>query len=285
MNRTIKWLLGVVVAFGLAGLMIFAFIEGRQELARERERERPIKVAPKDSRTANGDLTVTVDREIQKRIGLETALLESRTVRPEVVAYGRLQEDPAASFVVRAPVAGVVRSGPERSWPSLGEFLSDGAAIGVIEPRIAPIERVALTTRLSDARAAVESAEARSNTARLAYERARALNADNKNVSDRVVQEAEAILKAEEAQLAAARRNVAQLEAAASAEASGTRPIPLAVAQGGEVVEMLARPNETVESGQPILRVTRFDRLLARVDIPPGETVDRSATTARIALV
>ncbi len=134
-------------------------------------------------------------------------------------------------------------------------------------------------------RGAVEGAEARSHTARLAFERARALNADNKNVSDRAVQEAESALKAEEAQLAAACRNVAQLEAAASAEAAGTRPIPLTVARGGEVVEMLARPNETVESGQPILRVTRFDRLLARVDVAPGDVVDRAVTSTRIAVV
>ena len=56
----------------------------------------------------------------------------------------------------------------------------------------------------------------------------------------------------------------------------------MAVARGGEVVEILARPNETIESGQPILRVTRFENLLARVDVPAGETLDRGVTTARI---
>ena len=64
---------------------------------------------PRISRTPEGNLTVTIDHETQQRMGLETAALVSETVHPEVAAYGRLQEDPGASFVVRAPVAGVLR--------------------------------------------------------------------------------------------------------------------------------------------------------------------------------
>lgn len=285
MNRALKWIIGTIVGLGLVGLLIFAFIEGREELAREREREQAIKVAPKISRTAEGDLIVTIDADSQKRIGLETAALERKTVRPEVEAYGRLQEDPSASFVVRAPIAGILKTSSGRDWPALGESLSDDVSIGVVEPRLAPIEKVDLATRLSDTRAGVDAAEARFNTARLAFERARALNADNKNVSDRAVQEAEAAARAEEAQLAAARRNVSQLEAAMSSQAAGTSPMPLTVARGGEVVEILARPNEAVESGQPILRVTRFDRLLARVDVAAGDIVDPRLRNARIAVV
>jgi RND family efflux transporter MFP subunit len=154
-----------------------------------------------------------------------------------------------------------------------------------VEPRLAPIERVDLTTRLSDARADVEAAEARVKTARAAFERARILNADNKNISDRAVEETESSFKGEEAKLAAARRNAAELEAAAGQQSAGTIPLPLVVARGGEVVEVLARPNEAIESGQPILRVTHFDSLLARVDVPAGETVDRGLTMARIIAV
>ena len=118
MNRTLKLLLAVLVTAGLIGLLIFAFIEGRAELAREREREQPIKVAPRISRNQSGDLIVTIDRETQVRIGLKTEAVTKQTIYPEIAAYGRLQEDPSASFVVRAPVAGVLRRGP-REWPGL----------------------------------------------------------------------------------------------------------------------------------------------------------------------
>ena len=285
MNRTLKWIIAVVLAAGVIAGLGFAFIEGRKEIAREREREAPIKIPPRISRTPEGDLVVTIDRETQERMGLESKEVAVETLHPEVAAYGRVQEDPDASFIVRAAVSGVVRSVSGRNWPTIGEPLADSVSIGTVEPRIGPIERVDLTTRLSDARADVEAAEAKVSTARAAFERARILNADNKNISDRALQEAESSLKTEEARLSAARRNVTELEAAAGRQSAGTTPVPLVVARGGEVVEVLARPNEAIESGQPIIRVTRFDSLIVRVDVPAGEAIDRNLTMARIVAV
>lgn len=289
MKRTLKWVIGIVVGAGIVALLVFAFIEGRDEIEREREREEPIKVPPRISRTSEGVLIVTIDAETQTRIGLKTAVLEAGTVYPEVVAYGRLQEDPGESFVVRAPIAGVLHASSAAAWPAIGQSLGDGTAIGSIEPRITPVEqsdlavrRLDLQTRLSDARADVEGAEARANAARMAFERARTLNADNKNVSDRAVQEAESLLKSEEARLAAARRNAAAIEAALAAPPATAASAAVSLARGGEVVEVLARPGETVEGGQPILRVSRFGTLLARVDVPAGERIDPNVTSARI---
>jgi multidrug efflux pump subunit AcrA (membrane-fusion protein) len=56
----------------------------------------------------------------------------------------------------------------------------------------------------------------------------------------------------------------------------------LSVDRGGEVVELPVQPGETIESGQPVLRVARFDRLLARVAIPPGVRVPAEVRSARI---
>ena len=283
MNRSLKLLLAVVVTAGLIGLLIFAFIEGRAELAREREREQPIKVAPRISRTQSGDLIVTIDRETQVRIGLKTEAVTKQTVYPEIAAYGRLLEDPSASFVVRAPVAGVLRRG-SKEWPGLGEVLVDGQLLGVIEPRLVPFERVDLDARLTNARGDVSALEATLAVSKATYDRTKALNADDKNMSDRAVQEAQAKVKADEARLNAARKNVAKFEAAAKTEAGQTGPMPL-VTQAGEVVELIARPNEAVESGQAILRVARFDKMLARVDLPAGEVAASKISTARIVAV
>src|SRR5256712_10343683 len=172
MNRTLKWIITVVFAGGAIVALSFAFIQGRDEIAREREREAPIKIAPRISRNAEGDLIITLDAETQKRIALETAALTADTVRPEVAAYGRAQEDPDASLVVRAPTAGILRAATGRNWPSIGETIPDGTSIGTIEPRLAPIERVDLATRISDARADAEAAGARVLAARANVERA-----------------------------------------------------------------------------------------------------------------
>ncbi len=283
MNRILKLLLVVVLTGGLVGLLIFAFIEGRAEIAREREREQPIKVAPRISRNQSGDLIVTIDRETQIRIGLKTETVTKQTVYPEIAAYGRLLEDPSASFVVRAPVAGVLRRGP-REWPGLGEVLADGQSLGVIEPRLVSFERVDLDARLTNARGDVAALEATLAASKATYDRTKALNANDKNMSDRAMQEAEAKVNADEARLNAARKNVVEFDAATKREAGQTGPMPL-VTRAGEVVELIARPNESVESGQPILRVARFDTMLARVDLPAGEVAGSKVSTARIVAV
>lgn len=209
--------------------------------------------------------------------------MTKQTVYPEIAAYGRLQEDPSASFVVRAPVAGVLRRGP-KEWPMLGEVLAEGQSLGVIEPRLVPFERVDLAARLTNARGDVAALEAALSASKATYDRTKALNGDDKNMSDRAVQEAEARVKADEARLTAARKNVMEFEAAAKKEAGQTGPMPL-VTRAGEVVELIARPNEAVESGQAILRVARFDTMLARVDLPAGEVAGPKISAARIVAV
>ena len=281
MNHLLKWILAAVVGAGLIGLAIFAFTAGRQELAREREREKPIKIPPRISRNATGDVIVTFDSETQRRSGLKTEVALSETVYPEVAAYGRLQEDPGASFVVRAPVAGVLRSVNTIEWPRLGETLSDGRSFGIVEPRLVAFERVDVGNRLTNAQADAEAIQASVDASRAAFERVKALNANDKNMSDRAVQEAEARLKADEARLSAARKNAAQLESASKAQAGGAGPVAL-IARAGEVVEVIAHANESVESGQQILRVAQFDSMLARVDLPAGEAANSRISSARI---
>ncbi len=52
-------------------------------------------------------------------------------------------------------------------------------------------------------------------------------------------------------------------------------------ATGGQVVEVLAQPGEAVESGQTVLRLCRFDRLLAKVDLQPGRSAVMPVARAR----
>jgi multidrug efflux pump subunit AcrA (membrane-fusion protein) len=163
----------------------------------------------------------------------------------------------------------------------VGEVTRDAAVAGLIEPRLAPAERIALLERLAAARSEAASAQAAVAAAKAAYERARTLNADNRNVSDRALQEAEARSKGEEARAAGAAETVRLLEGSVG----GPAATPLRVARGGQVVEVMAQPGEAVESGQPLLRVVHFERLLARVEAPAGEPVLPGVATARIAVL
>jgi len=281
MNRALKWVLAIIAIAAMAGLAVFAFVEGRKEIAQEREREEPVKIPPRISRGAGGEVIVTFDRATQTRIGLKTEVAESELVYPEVAAYGRLQEDPNASFIVRASVAGTLRAPEREDWPRLGQVLSEASAFGAIEPRLVPFERLDVGNRLTNAQADVEAAQANVDASKAEYDRLKTLNV-NKNVSDRAVQEAEARLKGDQARLGAAQKNVAELQAAAKAQTGGSAgPITLTT-RGGEVVDVFAHPGESVESGQQILRVMSYDSMLARVDLPAGDVADPGISSARI---
>jgi hypothetical protein len=223
---------------------------------------------------------VKFDRETQQRMGIRTEPVSALTKRREVVAYGHLEEDPSRSFVLRAPVAGTVRGIADRQWPDTGQTVADQSVIGRIEPRLAPADRITLGDRLAAARADMESSSASLTTARGALDRARTLNADDKNVSDKAVQEAEVRVAAEQARLTAAGQTVKLIES--SLTSTRDSALALEMERGGQVVEVLVHPGESVESGQPILRVARFDQLLARVDVPAGDTVVATITAASI---
>ncbi|HEY3243335.1 MAG TPA: HlyD family efflux transporter periplasmic adaptor subunit, partial [Phycisphaerae bacterium] len=282
MRRFVKWFatLATLVAAGV--LLTWAFMEGREELAREGQRERPVKVPPRVSRSASGELIVTLDAATQARIGLKTATPAPATRQPEAIAFGTLQPDPAQSFTLRAPLNGILRESAQRQWPRLGEALDDGAIVGMIEPRLGPAERIDLMSRLSMARGEVEAATAALATARASYESKQKLNLEEQIVSARTLEEARAKVAAEEARLESAQQTARVIE---SALASGIGPggaLSLSVERGGEVVEILMAPGEAVESGQAILRVARFHTLVAEVDLPIGTRVDQPVSTASI---
>jgi multidrug efflux system membrane fusion protein len=222
---------------------------------------------------------VTVNKVAQAKAGLGTTVIAARPVRPEFTAYGALEEDPDASFTVRATVSGTLHAALGYPWPTLGQRLSAGIVFGQLEPRLLPTDHLNFSTQLATARADLNSSVASVAAAQSAYDRARVLNADNRNVSDKAVEQAAAALASEQAKERAARVNVASLEA--SLQPGGTiGNQPLNAALGGEVVEIFAHPGEAIEQGAPVLRVARFDHLLVRLDLPVGEQAD--SPTARI---
>ena len=236
------------------------------------------------TRTAMGDPIVRVTPEAQQRIGLQTQAAIAQAIEPEVVAFGRLEEDPARTFVLRAPVAGTLHFATGRDWPNIGQSLADAAIVGTIEPRLATADRIGLANQLATAQSELAASTASAIAARAAYERTKLLNADNKNVSDRALEDAAARVAAEESRLKAATDTVRLLQQ--SLESAGpTGNTRLIVERGGDVVEILARPGEAVEPGTPILRVAKLDRLFARVDVPVGEHVPPTIPTARIVAV
>lgn len=269
--------MGALIVLTIAGLLLGSRI-GHSANKDDSEAKSASSAA---DQTSNGDSVIHMAPATQARIGIRTQALTAQKLKPELVAYGRLEEDPSRSFVLRAPISGILHDPPGSNWPSLGEHLAAGAVVGRIEPRFTPAERIGLSTQLTTAESDLKASTATLAAARSAYHRAKILNADDKNVSDQVLQDATARLQAEEAKYQAAKQTVRQIRASLqAADPAGSRQLVLE--RGGDVVEVMAQPGESIEPGSPILRVTNLNHLLARVDIPVGQHIPASVTVARI---
>ncbi len=278
-KRVIGWILGIGLLVAVAGVLLWSYNTHHADLTAETSADAAIKNPAKVS-NESGDPVVALDDDVQDRMGVKTEPVAAMTRRRQVLAYGALEEDTSGSFILRAPIAGTIQGVAGKSWPAPGENVADGARVGQVEPRLAPTDRVNLNDRLAGAQADVEASRSAVASAQTALTRMRTLNADDKNVSDRAVQEAEARVAAEQAKLNGAQQSVKLLTAALATNHDSS--LPLEVTRGGMVAEVMAHPGESVESGQPLFRIARFDKLLARVDVPAGETVASNLTSATI---
>ncbi len=266
MKRLSVPIIGVILCLLIAGGVMWSYLGHKSAIEADMKGEDAIKNASMVV-SANGDTVVKFDDDTQKRMGIRTAAVADTSKRATVTAYGFLAEDPALAFVVRAPISGLIQAA---KWPDIGESLADGASLGTVEPQIAPTDRASLTDRLATAQADAESARANIATATAELNRVRRLNADDKNASDRAVEDAQNHLAAEQAHLKGATGSIAALNAAL---AGGNAAFPLRLTKGGVVTEVTAHPGESVDIGQQVLRVARFDSILARVTVPAGFSV------------
>ena len=79
--------LGVsIIAIAVVALLIFAFIQGRAEFAKEKEREAPVK-APSRVSAENGEPVVTLDKATQIQSGIAVVALKPNMYRQEQQAY------------------------------------------------------------------------------------------------------------------------------------------------------------------------------------------------------
>ena len=91
MRSGLKTILVITVVIGAAAVLVWAFVQGRKELAMEQERERPIK-APVRVFTENGESVVKLDLDTQEKSGIAVNSLKVISRQEELKAYGVVVE-------------------------------------------------------------------------------------------------------------------------------------------------------------------------------------------------
>lgn len=222
---------------------------------------------------------VAVSAEERAAMGLEFAPLAAAVLAPEVLVYGRVLADPAAGTTLRAPFAGELMAGAVEL--GLGQRLDAGAVAFELVPRWLPQEHADLAARRAETQAALDTLAAELPTLRTTCERARALNAQDKSVSDGELQQAAASLASAEARQHGAAELLRVLAAAGSASEAA---LPLRAPAAGEVVELFARAGERVEAGAELVRLQDFAAALVALDLPLAGGIAEAPRTARIEL-
>jgi hypothetical protein len=87
LRRLLVTLLGVLAVAGLAAVTVWGFIQGHAELARETEREQPIK-PPERVSFEKGEPLITLDAATQQQGGLRTVELQKTKHQEQLRAYG-----------------------------------------------------------------------------------------------------------------------------------------------------------------------------------------------------
>lgn len=229
------------------------------------------------ARNDRGEAVVRLDKDTVARLGIETAAMTATTRHEEVAAFGRVVDDPDGSSIVRSPIAGYLRAEEGITWPTLGTALAEHVQLAHVEPRLTEIERTDVAARLATARGELEASQAAVEAADNALKRARTLNTNDKNVSDRVVEEAVARVKSESIRRDAAKAAIAVFEPLLKLEAASNTAVPITTVRAGEVVEVLAKPGDFVDAGAPIVRAQSLNDVLVRVELP-FDDLDVTAT-------
>ena len=273
MNATLR-IIGVLLvgaALGAAAARLLARPEAPQPVESHEKAE--------SHESEEAASRVHLDAAAIANLGIRADAIAPLTRRRESAAQGLFIDDPSSGATLRAPLPGIV-SAESRPWPKVGDSLAAGAVVGSLAPRLSPLEIADLRARQVAAASEARAAESELAGARVALERARKLNADDKNISDRALRDAETRVGALEAKRDGSVELAALLEGFLAGRRAET--IALRAPAAGEVVELWVVPGESVEAGQPVLRTARFDRLLARVDLPAGAPALATAASARI---
>ena len=131
MTSLVRRTLWVGSAAAIAALLVWAFLHGRGDIAREQAREAPV-VPPTRVRAFGDQAGIVLDAATEQRMGIVTVPLAEESRAARVSLTGALVSDPNETEHLRAPVAGRLGGFEQRRWPALGDDLIGGEILGQV---------------------------------------------------------------------------------------------------------------------------------------------------------
>lgn len=226
----------------------------------DRKQEKPAAAAKVQNPVGEAALTtVTLTADAVRRLGIETASVDSQAALPTRTVGGEIVVPPGHAVAVSAPVAGRVLAPENGSFPPAGARVARGASL----MRISPLPPdVAQTTRDNDI------AAARLRQAQAEAERSARLFAE-RLVSARENERVQAELVSARATAASAAGQHSMVRGGAGGGSIAT--LSIASPSDGVIRLMNVAPGQTVAAGAPLLEVMRTDRLWVRVPLYAGD--------------
>jgi RND family efflux transporter MFP subunit len=216
--------------------------------------------------------TLTLTPDAVRRLGIETAAVERRSVAVTRLLGGQLLVPPGRVMTVAAPTAGIVL-GPER-----GDMLSAGAKLEAGDP-VMQLLPLPPDSELLAANEDIPIRVAEVTVARARAERAEKLLTGRSGSQEQLEQAQSELVRAE----AALRLARSQQSLLRGAEAAGLTPITLLSRDGGTLAQLNVAAGQLVAAATPLFTVETHDRLWVRVPVYSSD--ENELNTAVPALV
>ncbi len=117
MKKTLRTFLVLVIAAGVVGGLIFAYLERSKERKAEAERDQAVVAKSRVKPGANGETILTLEREDRARIALRAELPRPATFRPELRGFARvLDPSPLVALVAELASAQAALAASEKEF-------------------------------------------------------------------------------------------------------------------------------------------------------------------------
>ena len=221
--------------------------------------EKPTAAAKVQNPVGEASLTtVTLTPDAVRRLGIQTAIVDSLATLPTRTVGGEIVVPPGLSIIISAPVAGRVLAPESGQFPPPGARVARGAMLLRISPLPSDVAQAGRDSEIAAARLRQAQAEA-DRSARLFADRL---------ISARDNERAQAELAAARATAASAAGQQSMVRGGSAATAA---TLAIASPSDGVIRLMSAAPGQTVAAGSPLLEVMRTDRLWVRVPLYAGD--------------